>query len=180
MTNNTRTCGRPFFNNGSRPATIYPTSRQYSRVCGRVIGYQFGTPDGFLQFYTVNATVDQGYMDGVSITHGEPQRHHIWSYVAGHSQESSPKAEFTPPLWVGRNYNCESGNPTDSVSLSQLYGSDPLWDGEQCEGTCCSGTKSPPWFSVQLPTHTTDRIEVRICADEDTENEDIPIRLLEI
>ena len=66
---------------------------------------------------------------------------------------------------------CESGNPTDSLAV-QHFSNDPLWDGKQCEGTCCSGTKSPPWFSVQLPTHTTDRIEVRICADKGTENED--------
>ena len=46
--------------------------------------------------------------------------------------------------------------------------------------TCCSGTKSPPWFSVQLPTRTIDGIEVRICGDESTSNEDITIELLEI
>ena len=38
-------------------------------------------------------------------------------------------------------------------------------------------TKSPPWFSIQLPTHTTDS-EVRICADEPTSNEETPILLL--
>ena len=56
------------------------------------------------------------------------------------------------------------------------------WDGEQCEGTCCSGTKSLSHGSVymQLPTNTTDRIEVRICADEPIINEDILIELLEI
>ena len=42
----------------------------------------------------------------------------------------------------------------------KLYSSDPLWDGHQCEGTCCTGTKSPSWFSVQLPALTTDIIEV--------------------
>ena len=76
---------------------------------------------------------------------------------------------------IADNYYCESGNPTNAIPY-ELYPSDPLWDGQQCEGTCCSGTKSPPWFSVQLPTHTTDRIEVRICADELTSNEDIPIQ----
>ena len=70
---------------------------------------------------------------------------------------------------------------TNSLTVTvPLFSNDPLWDGEQCEGTCCSGTKSPPWFSVQLPTHTTDRIEVRICADEGTDNEDSPVELLEI
>ena len=187
-TSGVRACGRPVSNNC--PSTLYPTNQQYSRVCGRVIGYQVGTPDGFMPFHTMSATVDQGYMDGVSITHGEPQRHHIWSYVAGHSQENlfhrvgncpcSPEKGSSPPLWIGRNYYCESGNPTDSVSLSLFYGSDLLWDGEQCEGTCCSGSKSPPWFSVQLPTHTTDRIEVRICADQPTSDEDVLVELLEI
>ena len=37
-----------------------------------------------------------------------------------------------------------------------------------------------PWFSVELSTHTTDRIEVRICGDEGTNNEDVPIEQLEI
>jgi hypothetical protein len=46
--------------------------------------------------------------------------------------------------------------------------------------TAVVAIKSPPWFSVQLPTRTTDRIEVRICADESTSNEDTPIQLLEI
>ena len=62
----------------------------------------------------------------------------------------------------------------------QIFTSDRLWDGEQCEGTCCSGTRFPLWFSVQLPTLTSDRIEVRICADESTSNEDVLIELLEI
>ena len=39
---------------------------------------------------------------------------------------------------------------------------------------------SSPLFSVQLPAPTTDMIEVSICADESTDNEDTPIELLEI
>jgi hypothetical protein len=61
-----------------------------------------------------------------------------------------------------------------------VYTNDRLWDGDQCEGTCCSGGKSPPWFSVQLPTLTTDRIEVRICSDQPTTDEDVLVELLEI
>ena len=63
---------------------------------------------------------------------------------------------------------------------NQIFNNDPLWDGQQCEGTCCTGTNSPPWFSVQLPAPTTDTIEVSICADEGTYNEDTPVQLLEI
>ena len=61
-----------------------------------------------------------------------------------------------------------------------LYSEDPLWDGEQCEGECCSNGKSPPWFSVELPNPTSDDIEVRICCGEGTQEDDTPIQLLEI
>ena len=189
-TSGVRACGRPVSDGESYPATVYTIDRQYSMVCGRVIGYQVGSPDGFLQLHYVYS-LNQGYMDGISITYGDP-RHHIWSYVAGcyenHSDLTLSNCPCTSApgvgvrtFLVGSNYYCESGNPSETWNPN-VYQSDPLWDGQQCEfeGTCCSGTKSPPWFSVQLPTHTTDRIEVRICADEPTENEDVLIELLEI
>ena len=46
-TDGVRTCGRPLSNSGSCLATLYPTGRQYSRVCGRVIGYQYGSTEAF-------------------------------------------------------------------------------------------------------------------------------------
>ena len=60
-----------------------------------------------------------------------------------------------------------------------LYSNDKLWDGQQCEGTCCTGTKSPPWFSVQLHAPTTDAIEVSICCDQNTNDEDVSVELIE-
>lgn len=85
------------------------------------------------------------------------------------------------PVYVGDNYYCESGRPTDAFTSNTFFGNDPLWDGKQCdsEGTCCT-EKSPPWFSVNLPTTTTDDIEVRICGDEGTSNEDTPIAVMEL
>ena len=64
----------------------------------------------------------------------------------------------------------------------QVFLNDTLWDGEQCshEGTCCTGTNTPPWFSVNLNSPTSDDIEVRIMGSESTANEDTPIELLEI
>ena len=50
-------------------------------MCGRIIGYQAGSSDGFNQYHGM-ISLNQGYMDGVSITYGYPC-HHIWSYVAG-------------------------------------------------------------------------------------------------
>jgi dynein heavy chain len=185
-TSGVRACGRPVSDDitGACPSTFHSNNRQYSRVCGRVIGFQVGSPDGFNPTCTRRTMV----MDGIVISHGESQ-HHIWSYIAGASENSSdfqisncpcsPRAGTRSIPSVGNNYYCESGNPTERLPY-KIYPNDPLWDGQQCEGTCCSGTKSPPWFSVQLPTNTTDRIEVRICADELIGNEDTPIQLLEI
>ena len=168
-TTGVRACGRPTNSSGSCAAITHSTSRQYSRVCGKVIGYQLETPDAFRQY--ANSDID---LDGINITRGA-QHDHIWSYVADHTQDCpsdcpcSSDSESCPPQSIGDRYYCESGNSNDR-----------LWDGQQCEDTCRTGTNSPPWFSVQLPAPTTDAIEVNICGDEGTNNEDVPVELIEI
>ena len=180
-----RACGRPVTNSPSCPSVLFTNSRQYSKVCGRVIGYQVTTPDGFIS----SGNIDQNYVDGVSITYRNP-RQHIWTYAAGVTENSTNHTVNNCPCWnanaeqpqefVGESYYCESGNPSSDI-IDGPYGNDKLWDGQQCsnEGTCCT-TRSPPWFSVELPNPTSDDIEVRICGDESTDNEDTPIELLEI
>ena len=190
-TNGVRACGRPVTSRQSCPAVVYPTGQQYQRVCGRIIGYQVGTPGAF---HSVNAdqqppSLDDPYVDGVSVTHGYP-RSHIWTFAAGvtegHYIESGPDCPCSrsgatqAPSYLGNNYYCESGTSADRGILGNLYSSDPLWDGQLCEGQCCSNGKSPPWFTVQLSNPTLDDIEVRICADESTSNEDSPVELIEI
>ena len=64
--------------------TFYPTGRQYSKVCGRVIAYQFCSPGAF-NIPHLNPqphSIDENYVEGVSITHGQP-RSHIWTLAAG-------------------------------------------------------------------------------------------------
>ena len=179
-----RVCGRPVSMAASRPSHIYPINHWYSKVCGRVIGIQVSSPDAFLS----NRGINDGYIDGVSITHGSP-RNHIWSYVGSFS-EIAENTDVCPcnyssavqsPSFVGNNYYCESGNPTDDW-VGRVFPNDKLWDGEQCshEGTCCTGANTPPWFSVSLGNPTSDDIEVRIMGTESTTNEDTPIELLEI
>ena len=186
-TSRVRACGRPNSTEGSCPGTMYTSGRQYSKVCGRVIGYQEDSPDGFVDSNANNAS--QIYIDGVSITYGT-SRQHVWSYVAGVTENSgshtpnncpcSVQGGTGPPSFVGDHYYCESGNPTNVGGSPVLLINDPLWDGHQCEGSCCSGINSPPWFSVHLSAPTMDMIEVRICGNEGTENEDTPIALLDI
>ena len=48
------------------------------------------------------------------------------------------------------------------------------------EGDCCTGANSPPWFNIELTAPTIDIIEVNICCDQGTMDEDTPVELIEI
>ena len=74
-----------------------------------------------------------------------------------------------------------SVNLVFSILQAFHYQNDKLWDGLMCsnEGTCCTN-KFLPWFSRELPSLTSDDIEVYICGDEGTDNEGSPVELVEI
>ena len=181
-----RLCGRRTGGCDSVRFTTYGV--QYQRVCGRVRGYQFGSPDAFVTGYT---DIDNPYVDGVSITHGASPRKHIWTYAAGYTEESASHGLTwtcpctghgrSPPNFVGSDYYCESG--LDRLPwLSMLYPNDPLWDGQGCDGlerTCCD-PPNLPWFCRKLPQPTTDDLEVRICGSGDVAAEDTPIDLVQL
>ena len=52
----------------------------YSRVCGRIVAYQYGTPEAFSHYTQspTSYTLDSRYVDGISVTYGSP-RQHIWT-----------------------------------------------------------------------------------------------------
>ena len=62
----------------------------------------------------------------------------IPAWAATSNCPCSPAQGAEPQEFIGSNYYCESGYPSNTL---EVFTSDPLWDGEQCEGTCCSGTK---------------------------------------
>lgn len=171
--------------------TTFPTNGiPYSRVCGMVIGYQDGTPNAFYNYYiNPSLTINEAYIDGVSLTHGSP-RNHIWSFVAaldetdGHLSgcecsniDANEKVEIPP--FIGSDYFCDTGS-RDDVGF-ELYDEDPLWNGKGCgpKSTCCTFNE-PPWFSKELPTVITDNIELRVCRDSRRDNEDTPLEIVEI
>ena len=162
---------------------------QHSRVCGRVRAYQVGTTNAFQA--RSSPSIDNNYVDGVSLTRGSP-RQHIWTFVAG-LQENSGRVPSAcrcndagappPPAFVGNGYFCDSGNPLfmNSDSRTTVYSGDPLWDGRGCmsTSTCCI-FNDPPWFHKQLSDPTTDDVEMRVCTDERTNNENVYIEIVEI
>ena len=186
-----RACGRGTVGASCKSAFINSNDHQieYTKVCGRAIGYQYGHTDAFAERIGTE-TINQNYVDGLSITHGSP-RQHLWTFAAAVREgpktgsniyncpcSSAPGA--SAPSYLGNDWYCESGNPNSRAPL-KVFSNDPLWDGEECEGTCCSNGKSPPWFSVELPGPTNDYIEARICSNERSDtNEDIFISIFDI
>ena len=154
---------------------------RYQKVCGRFRGYQFGSPDAF--HVSSSFRVEDGYVDGVSITYGSPgKRQHVYTYAAGVSEKQDWDAcpcaggGVSAPSFVGSDYYCESGNPNAPWS-PVWYSSDVLWDGQQCggnEGTCCS-PPDLPWFCTTFPTPIAEDLEVRICTNEVLDNENVAI-----
>ena len=185
--NGVRACGRPTSSGGSCAGITFPMEFKYSQVCGKVIGYQKGYPDG---------TYSTSDVDGVVLTHGS-SRNHLWSFIAspfevvvtwGYFNKDYVYCPCSPtgksaPSYVGNHYFCESGDrdTDDSYDVTRLYTGDRLWDGKQCsvlEHYCCC--QGPPWFHRSLSHTTTDYIEMRLCFDQGTGDEDSPVEQYEI
>ena len=114
----------------------------YRQVCGKVIGYQYERPDAFYAYHARYAsTINDPYVDGVSITHGSPNRAHIWTFagakneiLANHDTCPCTKtaATFTGtiPPFIGNNYFCDTAS--SNTVERKLYYENPLWDGKGC------------------------------------------------
>ena len=170
-----RVCGRQETNSAScDPVYFSPGETAYTQVCGRMTGYASGSIDGFLQdAYTPTPgnEINEVYLDGVSVTYGMP-RQHIWSLSNGFCCGQNSISVVQSYNFIGDNYICD-----ESSSLG-----DPIWDGvTQCSNNpnCCAPS-SGPWFNTMLSSTSTSDIEVRICADEGTDNEDSSVGLIEL
>ena len=185
---------------GCYSARFSTNSTSYSKVCGKMLGYQKGTTNGFypsayahgkVNGYkptTSSRSLDGVYVDGISITSGNPRKH-VWTYAVGWSDDANypqfncPCAKYpgpNPPAFVGTNYYCESGNVGRGDYVT-LYDADKLWDGAGCEpeNNCCYDA-GMPWFFRQFPATTTGDIEVRICRDQHFGDEDIAVEELQL
>ena len=179
-------CGRS--GSGCQSTVFSTLGLNYSRVCGQVRGYQYGSPDAF----ELNSlTIDSVYVDGVSITYGSAPRKHIWTYANGVNlvyplpQFNCPcntNNSVVPPLFVGSDYYCETGDNDKTCCDATLYSNDPLWDGQQCPGEeapCCTHPNMP-WFNKTLSETTTEDIELRVCGTGGLNDEDVPLQVIEI
>ena len=181
-----RTCRRQF-NTSINSVNYTSYGIPYSRVCGRILAYQFGTPDGFLGYThreQNQRTLNDAYVDGISITFGHP-RNHIWTFAAtrvdNYQCPCIASGNAAPPF-VNEDHFCEVGKRNDEV---RYISNNTLWDGQGCVGSsACCEFNNPPWFCKQLNQTTTEDIEIRIMSSVgpgySLEDEDTPVQLIEI
>ncbi len=112
----------------------------YEEVCGILFAYQYNAPNAFEPYNNNQSlTLDDLYVDGVSLTHGVPgERKHIWTWAAASSEfDSGPTVcpctnDIDPdtiqiPPFVGMDYFCETG--VIDTPEERWYTEDPLWEG---------------------------------------------------
>ena len=160
--NGRKTCIRSENAPGCTPVLYNLFNIPFSKVCGQIRGYGFGSIDGLynkdgeFQSEYVNAS----YVDGISITSNGS---HIWTFSAGQCDSCDNKPDF-----IGNDWTCEgSGCPISGIFCTNI-----LWDTNNC------GRRTP--FLKNLPRSTTADILMRVCRDEDRSNEDIGVSIVEL
>ena len=178
-----RACGRSVDRNCS--SLNFPVNTKYTHVCGIARGYQYGHMDAF--FFLSGKTIDQVYVDGLSITNGNP-RQHLWTYVVSLQETGFRRNQRCPrdqspynfryvPSFVGDHFYCETGFTTSFRQYTAW--SDPLWDGAGCVADTAHSCDRHGWFHREIE-QTQDDIEVRWCGNENRNNEDVYTDWLEI
>ena len=183
---------RKLVDSGCSSAKFSTHGVPFSKVCGQVIGIQYGHVNGFRPYYNSQGrTIDDLYVEGVSITHSSQPRQHIWTFAAAQNglptgaddvcpcTNSKSHVAFTGliPEFIGNDFYCETGSRT--LHTTRYYLEDPLWDGEGCGrfSSCCEG-EGKPWFHKTLPQPVSSDIEARVCADQPRTDEDVLIEIL--
>ena len=155
--------------------------------CGKARSYQKATTDAF-SLHTSTKSIDGPYVDEISITLGSPRKH-VWTYAVGITDDIDWGLWNCPctavpgaasHTFVGNDYYCESG--TSGTQKSDIFTNDPLWDGGgfiHANNNCCANP-SMPWFLRQFSLPHNEDIEVRLCRDEDYNNEATVIDQLQL
>ena len=120
---------------------VFPVMNiSYSHICGRVQAFWFGTPDGFAGSERSSTTINNNYVDGISLTYGTSNKTHIWTFIADNFQ-SNQNCPREVPGYVGNHYSCLNNEFSCTSSSSSCY--------------------SPFFKLLQQPV--TEDIELRLC-----------------
>ncbi len=88
----------------------------YSHICGTVEGNYFGIPEGFAGSGRSSTSIDDNYVDGISLTYGSTShRTHIWTFSACGGGNCTARV----PEFVGDHYSTLPLFPLHSVIMFQ-------------------------------------------------------------
>ena len=79
-TNNIDVCWSPSNSAVCYSSTFPINNVTYNKICGKVKGYQEGSPSAFGD--ESRPSLDTRYVEGISITLGNPRKH-VWTYAVG-------------------------------------------------------------------------------------------------
>ncbi|XP_065180692.1 uncharacterized protein LOC135811388 [Sycon ciliatum] len=175
----TNLCTRQANSSGScNGASFQSPIGEYSEVMGFVTGYRDHSTNAFF----ARLPLETFYVDGVSITQGTPMEH-IWTYAVSdtgatplYSCPCSRVPGRQSPAFVGSHYYCtDYGRAWQRWTFSDDH---HLWSNTARSvvgGSCTDSTLPMPWFHRQLTGNTTAPVQVRICADSGTSDENVGI-----
>ena len=158
----------------------FEAGQDYRAVCGVATAYAYGSPDAF---GSPDETIDEAYVDGISITYGSP-RQHLFTYAAAYEFEKCPcKGGPTEPAFVNNNAYCGDKVLAPGEQWERKwYPNTVLWhaasDCSDDDITCRDDYR--PWFSVETASSTSDAVEIRSCQDQAYDDEAIGIASMEI
>ena len=117
-------CGRPVGGASCDSVVFSVDNYAYTRVCGRVTGYQYASPDAGIH-YVYNPTpgnaINEPYLAGVSITHGSPRQHIIWSFYGSENTQKCCALRHINNMeslgFIGNNSFCDIGNPDNPSGI---------------------------------------------------------------
>ena len=140
MINENTRCIRSTDNPGCSNIVFPVMNISYSHICGIVQAFWFGSPDGFTGSQRPSTTINDNYVDGISLTYAISSKTHIWTFIADgiRNNQNCPRQV---PEYVGSDYSC----------LNQ-------------ESVCTSSSSSPIFRMLQQPV--TEDIELRLCQDQ--------------
>lgn len=138
----------------------------YTKVRGRIAAYAYKSLDAFRRLGGAGSSINDSYVDGVSIIHGSP-RNHVWTYAGGSTNydfsypEVGTNSGTKQPEFVDKNYYCAIAGQLVQRGSNGLFDVPIFTTLGNCVGDCPDDLT----FCVTLDQATSDDLEVRVCTE---------------
>ncbi len=118
-----------------------------------------GTMDAWGNIVQNSATIEDAYVDGISLSVGAAsQRTHLFTYAVAHS---------------GSTY-CPSYGQGNSISPQSFIGADWVCGTDMGSGIVFEAE----WYEAVLSQPTVDPLEIRLMSDQDVGNENVAVQTI--